>query len=258
MLSPVLQHVEEGRARLSRRPKLPRVVAIAPDGAFPIKAAVDGQCDANREPSYPRHQSATILGLDDCVQVICLYREGEYSEARVRCAPDRRQDRVEESDVSEGRQSGASPKRDVCRKASLVFGPASVRDRRPATCDGRSPGALASAAAGRSARQRELELFAGTPHLKRAIVCRRTSNSVARPSTDGSWEGDALRAVLARLAWRVRARMRVWPRMRMPVLGPGRLRRTRVLMRSRWLMRSRILGHMLARRSALEGVISAR
>jgi len=88
MLLPVLEHVEEGRSRFVRRPELACVVPVAPDRFFSSKSAVHRQRDANREPAYPRDERATVLGLDDCVQVIGLNGEGENSEAAIRCPSD--------------------------------------------------------------------------------------------------------------------------------------------------------------------------
>jgi len=95
-----LKHIEEGRSRFWRRPELACVVPVAPDRSLSSKRAVYGQRDANGKPAYPRDERTTVVGLDDCVQVIGLNGEGENSEARIRCPSDCGQGRIENPDAS--------------------------------------------------------------------------------------------------------------------------------------------------------------
>jgi hypothetical protein len=83
-----------------RRPELACVVAVAPDGSLSGEGAVHRQRDANRKPAYPRDERATVVGLDDCVQVIGLNGEGENPEAPIRCPSDCGQCRIENPDTS--------------------------------------------------------------------------------------------------------------------------------------------------------------
>ena len=100
MLLPVLEHVEVSGSRFLRRPELACVEPVVPDRSLSRKSAVHRQRDANRKPAYPRAERATVVSLDDCVQVIGLNGEGQNSEAPIRGPSDCGQRRIEDPDTS--------------------------------------------------------------------------------------------------------------------------------------------------------------
>ena len=123
------------------------MVAIPPDGSLSIERAIHGQCDTNREPSRACIHGAIVVSLGDCMDVICLDREGKNPEACFRCSPDGLQDRTEDAGTSERGKSSTRSQREVDGVPRPVLASLTMWDGRPATGDGRPARTVTCAAA---------------------------------------------------------------------------------------------------------------
>jgi hypothetical protein len=157
VLLPVLEDVEQRRARFTRRPQHAGVVLAAPDAASAPERTIQRLGRPDLEARDPTRKGLLVVGFDDDVYVIHLNREMDDAKAMVRRRSDRSTQHLELSDRAERGNLRPRADRDLDRVAILVVGPGTVRHGRSTAFDGWSPGTVSRTTPGLRHRQLQLE-----------------------------------------------------------------------------------------------------
>ncbi len=186
VFSPVLEHVDQTDTDFARRPKLSRVVAIAPYRAPPTEDVIHCLREPHREALTAARQACMVVCLDEQMQVIALDAELKQPEARAGGGGERAAHGREDRSTPERGEAGSGTQRDVHRHVAIVRSAATVRNLATPRCRGATsaPATATPRAEDEVGLARALHLETGRDYIK---LARMSSLRKTRSPPPRAW-----------------------------------------------------------------------